>query len=292
MKKENIKQDYLVLAKAAPTREQLQGRIDNGFFNLELHLDGYDFDIHPIIDIFKEPGIGDVLNVYHVHAPLGVNSSLANIEEIGFRESTLRTAHLAQYFANKYNHRVSIVIHAPIRSLSKYEMMLVEEMFEEIYTRYPLVDTLIENIVPVRYKPVLEPSKGYLLENLDFANQFSRYNVYTILDTCHIYTVAEYFKRFEDLKLMHPPNYSVEWFIENNKDKLLAIHLSDTIGMGCLPGEHGAVLKDRKKLSVIFNKLKELDIKPVIVLEVTETDFVNAPCLVEADRELRNFLRD
>ncbi len=282
----------MILAKSAPTKEQLIGKLNIGIKNIEMHLDDYNFSIKEIQKLFEEERIKKI-KVHQIHMPLQDDALLCNMEDINYVRGLERTCFLAQHFSMKQNMSVGVVVHAPSCKLSNSLKEKIKTELERLLDTYTEIYFLVENNSPLRTNPYLHPTAGYLQENIEICKLIQRPNrIYTLLDTCHIYITQEFYNRFAELSTLRPEGIQMIDYIQKNKKYLKAIHLANAEGIGLLPETHGTPLRDREKLEEIFLTLEKINVHPTIVLEVGETNYTVTPNLQCAKASVEQFLME
>lgn len=289
MKFEDI-EPYIV-CKAAPLPAELNGRVSNGFKNVEIHLEEWHVRDNIVSAIARRNILQSGLNVVGVHAPLK-HDELVNtlIPEVcinsDIRGEVSRTLSLAQDLAEAMKHKVYVVLH----SLSSVELLKQEgqawdsilSFFLKSIHEYPDVIYTFENITPICEVGTFV--SGSCFENVSICKalreEIGQSYFFTTLDTCHALTTTRMYNLLNeyDNNIVCP---KFDTFADINRKYVNNIHLSYVEQLGFAPGTHGIShdLTNRESYDH-FNECMEYITSlsgnmPHITLEVREQDYSN-----------------
>lgn len=289
MKFEDI-EPYIV-CKAAPLPAELNGRVSNGFKNVEIHLEEWHVRDNIVSAIARRNILQSGLNVVGVHAPLK-HDELVNtlIPEVcinsDIRGEVSRTLSLAQDLAEVMKHKVYVVLH----SLSSVELLKQEgQVWDSILSfflksihEYPDVIYTFENITPICEVGTFV--SGSCFENVSICKalreEIGQSYFFTTLDTCHALTTTRMYNLLNeyDNNIVCP---KFDTFADINRKYVNNIHLSYVEQLGFAPGTHGIShdLTNRESYDH-FNECMEYITSlsgnmPHITLEVREQDYSN-----------------
>ena len=289
MKFEDI-EPYIV-CKAAPLPAELNGRVSNGFKNVEIHLEEWHVMDNIVSAIARRNILQSGLNVVGVHAPLK-HDELVNtlIPEVcinsDIRGEVSRTLSLAQDLAEVMKHKVYVVLH----SLSSVELLKQEgQVWDSILSfflksihEYPDVIYTFENITPICEVGTFV--SGSCFENVSICKalreEIGQSYFFTTLDTCHALTTTRMYNLLNeyDNNIVCP---KFDTFADINRKYVNNIHLSYVEQLGFAPGTHGIShdLTNRESYDH-FNECMEYITSlsgnmPHITLEVREQDYSN-----------------
>ncbi len=256
----------MLVGKSAPIKAQLEARKEKGVNCIEFHLPTLDFDVDSYISAIEASEV----QVIHVHTPFVGDVSLSDIGNYKYQGAILGACEIAQYFAEKQEGEVGVVLHTPSNAEQPVDIELIQKIVGMMVKMFPNIYFLIENTTPLGLYDGQEIGRiGYNLENVELCKAIDMPNkVFTLLDTCHIYMTLK--EQVAGTKL-----HSVTEYIRENKEYLRGMHIADCTERGLTEETHGTPLVDKAKLDELVSALKECDLDIPLVIETRETDYLN-----------------
>ena len=279
-----------IVYKCALHMTQAKALVEMGLNKFEIHTDDRficDPDAFKIADEFL-----DVFpDIVTVHSPLDSNMAYMSrpsctLSHIAIDKATHHaidmSMHFAQKCAEKYMHRVGVVIHneSTIQELFiDNDGSAIKKKLQKLLAKYPEVDLYIENTTP------MEPANSFgdatlhggcftdtslIVRSLNNAlsDRFGE-RFFTCLDTCHM---TASFKVYKALGL--PINVTKEDMFKEYGDTCKQIHLAWLKNFGINPEEHGIGFQNYvKELKVLLDYIDMYMPNANIVLEMKEKDY-------------------
>lgn len=268
-----------ILSRSSTDLEQLSKRTELAG-RVELQILNEFLNHKQARDIVKE--IDDyVLSIDSVHCPLypGWEFTLDNIYDTEVKRNITETCRLAQMIAERKMSRIYVVFHSGFsmsESTKKKTWGKIKLMFKDLVRNYPLVDFLIENLMPYRIiDNVIYLRNGYFHDAVEMSKElgesFGPERFGTTLDISHAEVTCNFFNR-----LFNSHALSIESYFHDYKDSCKLLHMSDTIGLG-FDGKHGIAFNpDRTdKIKRYLDLYDKYNYACDIVLEVREDDYNN-----------------
>lgn len=287
-----------IVGKSIPNQIHLENRVKQGISNIEIQLFGNKIDPYDILHtIDKVSG----LKVNSVHAPLGVEYSDVNIENLAseqHKDLIYYTSFIANELGKKYNEIIPVVIHTNIKI---EDVFLYQESWSVILKR--LYDLLqynhyicfaIENIIPFINDVYPTTCNNFMFDNVKLVKylreELCTDKFYTTFDVCHAVSTINFLNtmRAEGASIEIP---TLEYYFQKNSEYCRIFHFSDVKGLGLNKKDHGiAFAKSRESfllesLSLYDRYLKQAD----LVIEMQEENYETFENLTKTFNYLENY---
>lgn len=303
-----------ILAKAAATKEQLQGKVDVNASGIEIQLlselvDGKVGQYHFADEVFDLDMIKQY-DVYVVHAPIlsyyglsDVNlEDMANTQDFKLLDQIF---YIANTIGEYHNRRTIIVVHS---EMHREKMIGLGDTWKTLMNsvgcllmKYPYTEMAIENITPLRnaHSETLWLSNNFKFDNVVMAHELRKQlrtdRVGTVLDLCHARITQIYMKAIYDVLGDECEDYSLDAYFKENADVIKLIHAADMKGDGFGKGKHGTPFEDTPESIAELRKFIELyrkyNYNCLVTLEVSETDFIKSYGYVKSNELLLRELK-
>ena len=234
----------------------------------EIHLYGDQRDHFELIEMLKKP-------VFTVHYPL----NKCDVVQISH---DFKNGYAKKVFELCKKLNVGLVIHAESPSFDVFNNPYVEEFCRMVKQEDLIIH--LENC----YRNIGAQEGLQIMKYM--RNRINDYQVFPLLDTCHL-MMSEMSFKYEESSFFNT--------IDNYKSENFKMHLNDCIGSGEIEtgGIHGTNFSQNLYLlRNILWKLYELEkhnYNVDLILEVEEEDYINAPKAIELanniDKILHNF---
>ena len=298
-----------IVYKCALLESQARSLVEKGMSKFEIHTDDrFLCDPDPIkfasefLDIFPD--------IVTVHTPLDITMSVmtrpsCTIGQIANDRDMYRavknTMEFAQACADKYEHRVGIVMHNDHMTDELFvwnDSKKLRKVFKKLLKKYPDVDIYIENTTPMEPRTSINDITfhGGTFEDVPMIAHIlntglcedSQKRFYLCLDTCHLMCAMRVYKT-----LGLPNKYSMEDIFQIYGVNTKQLHLAYCKNFGVKMNEHGIGFQGnisvlRSFLCYIDKYMPEAD----IVLEMKEDDYHNPINSVEAANFINKFRND
>lgn len=284
----------LIYAKSVLNHDQIQAKLNIGCDGIEIQLVGElfkDKDKHIYYDV------NDVFNLSEfdkypikcIHSPI-YNGSEVLLERICDPEDQFlfeQIFKIVQHFGEVQDMQIPLIIHSETHYNALADIgntwFNIRSTLEYLLDKYPNVNVLIENVTPVRgitKNGAVHLCNNHYLDNVEMAEilrkELNTTRVGTVLDTCHAMITAKYMGAIYTAALdVQYPDYSIEKYLEANKDYCGIIHLANFKGSGYGTGYHGTPFdKDSQYLlKRILTTYEDLEYTCPLTLEVFEYDY-------------------
>ena len=288
---DNGRNERELVYKCSINLEQAKALVDKGMRKFELHTDDRficDPDAHEVA-----LGLLDILpDIVSIHTPLDnmmvdmsrTSCTIGMIDKDKvMRKAVKSTMKLAQICAEKYGHRVSVIMHNEdsLNTLfiwNNSESVL--RLFTKLLKKYPMVDICLENTTPMEKLDGFSTTfhGGVFSETAEIVQVLNSRLVdkvgerfFTCLDTCHLLTS---FKVYKALGL--PLNTTLPKVFSDYKTTCKQIHFANVKGFGTRNCHHGIGFQNDVKLMIELLQYIDLYLPGSdIVLEMKETDYYN-----------------
>lgn len=245
-----------IIFKTALKEDQLMSRNQKDIDGVEIQM----LDFSDDFSLMKKLTVP----VYNIHLPIKEKQC-----NLSYFIDHINDKNILNVLSVSQGYNANIVIHCDIHLAEVYGKNILN--FLEVISKYN-VHILLENVM------MFEPKNG-IDTVLDIPNICTYLNsklrkmvFYSLLDTCHLMSnIICYFDY---------PGYSMKSVIDLYNSERFFIHLSSINGDGLSnePGKHGIDFQNNKiMLHQIINYLKNINYNCNLVLETSETDYINAP---------------
>lgn len=215
------------------------------------------------------------IEIVSVHSPFFKPKTPTRIEYVLHDLKTVKdTFSLAHDIGFLYeNSDLPLVYHTDMCKSSSWLIPKVGEVLDDILSEYYKVRLCIENSTSIRD---IDTEKQF--EIVPFVvkelNKYTDEYVYSCLDICHANVVCRTLKA-----VGYDKPYELSDYFKAFSDDCALIHLANTLNNGYSDGEHGCAFQpsDKAELKEILKLARKYTPEAKIVLEVSETDYVNRP---------------
>lgn len=276
-----------IIAKTAPIKSQIEGRLDAGFDMFEVQLLDMNFSVSEICNVFSR--YYDYVDVCGIHTSLTPNGNDITLSSLIFdprsRDSFLRTCELASQFVK--NKPVEVVIHNDIRgdyleNHSDY-LSLLGPIFAKALS-FHQVNIGIENTVgvvsineKVAFREGTEPMDTPAVVRF-LRKSFDTDRFGFVFDIGHYAIMRKLIRFLTDACFReYTVNPDLEEIWQKSSDVISTIHLSAIQGFG-YGVDHGKPFcewepRDRAFIKRILTLYESMPVSPNFVVEVKETDY-------------------